>query len=113
MANTPGFPSVATIVTFWKPASRASCAMRSAPAAEFKLSAAIDGSAIQSWSRFTASSWRAAISFFTSANSSAARAGLAPGIVVAIARATRVTALRTRTLRLVMGGSGCWVGECA
>jgi len=37
--------------------------MRSAPSAEFRFSAAIDGSAIQSWSRLTASSCRAAISF--------------------------------------------------
>src|SRR2546423_7518528 len=47
--------------------------MYSAPSAEFRFSAAIDGSLIQSWRRFTASSWRFVTSALIGARSSAAR----------------------------------------
>src|SRR4051794_23705395 len=46
--------------------------MYSAPSAEFKFSAAIDGSLIQSCKRFTASSWRFVTSCLIAPRSSAA-----------------------------------------
>jgi len=49
-------PSVSITVACWKPASFASCAMSFAPSGYPRFSAAIDGAAIQSLRRFTASS---------------------------------------------------------
>ena len=79
-------------------ARAAPCAPR--PAAEFRFSAAIDGSAIQSCSRFTASSCRAAISRWTSAKSSAARAVFSP-VVVSVVRISKA-----RTCLMLLSFSG-------
>jgi hypothetical protein len=54
VANTPGWPSVGTIVALWKPASRARFAMYCAPSFMLRFSAAMEGSAIQSCSRLMA-----------------------------------------------------------
>src|ERR1043166_8229748 len=62
--------------------------MYSAPSAEFRFSAAIDGSLIQSCNRFTASSWRFAISALIGPRSSAARAEMA------VAKTRRITSGR-------------------
>jgi len=71
-------PSVCTISTFWKPASRASLAMYSAPSFELRFSAAIDGSAIQSCRRLSDSSWRLPISALIAALSVASSACAEP-----------------------------------
>ena len=62
VANTPGWPSVGTRVTFSKPASRASRIMSSHPSAMPRFSAAIEGWRTHRCSRCTPSSWRLTIS---------------------------------------------------
>ncbi len=56
VANTPGWPSVGTMVAESKPASRARLAMYSAPSFMLRFSAAMEGCAIQSWMRLMAAS---------------------------------------------------------
>src|SRR5262249_30589522 len=63
----------------------------------------IDGSAIQSCSRFTASSCWVAISFLTAAQSSAARAPVVPRRVIDVANAKNVVAAVVRPGIRAMG----------
>jgi hypothetical protein len=55
VAKTPGWPSVGTLVTAWKPASRAKRIIISQPSAMPRFSAAIDGCPTHSCSRCTPS----------------------------------------------------------
>src|SRR5690349_6532183 len=105
VAKTPGFPSVSRMVTCWNPASRASLAMNSAPAGKLRSSAAIEGKAIQSCSRFTDSSWRFAISVRMAAKSSAASIGKArANVAIAAARVFRLMKVIVTPLVLIFRG---------
>jgi len=73
VAKMPGWPSVGTLLTDWKPASRRNFMVSSQPSFMPRFSAAMLGWRIHSWRRWTDSSWRFSISLLMATRSSAAR----------------------------------------